>query len=72
MLCTISMSLNQLSSPRQKFLIEVPDELFMRHMMMYGAFKPDQLTDNEFLSCTVMGLRDSARFEGTIQRKGKK
>lgn len=76
MLCTISMSLNLLSGPRQKHLIEVPDELFMRHMMMYGKFMPEQLTDSEFLICTVLGMRDSIQYVGpaddTNQRKDKK
>ena len=45
-------------------MIEVPDELFMTHMMMYGDFKPEQLTDNEYRSCTMLGLQKSMKYVG--------
>ena len=76
MLCTISITMNSLGTGPQAYMIEVPDELFMRHTMMYGDFKPDQLTDNEFRSCTLLGLRSTMKYVGPAddtdnQRKDK-
>lgn len=79
MLCQISTTMGAAGGgPRNIYLIEVPDELFMRHMMMYGDFRPAQLSDSEYHSCTLIGLKKSARFVGASaadtdnQRKGKK
>ena len=66
MICQISIAMGQAGGgQRSIYLFEVPDELFIRHMMMYGDFQPAQLSDNEYRSCTVLGLRESAQFVST-------
>ena len=75
MLCVISIQASLNGNAVNKFVIEVPDELFMRHMMMYGEFKPEQLSDSEFRDCALLGLRDSIQYVGPAddnnQRKDK-
>lgn len=65
MLCRISVTHSVAGGTGEMFLIEVPDELFMRHMMMYGDFKPAQLSDNEYYSCTLLGAQKSMRYVGS-------
>lgn len=64
MLCTILIKAGITNNSGNKYLFDVPDALFMRHVMMYGEFKPEQLSDGEMYSCTLVGLRDTMKYAG--------
>ena len=67
MICTILIKASLNSNQVNKYLLDVPDALFMRHMMMFGKFNPDQLSDNELHSCTLLGLRDTMKYAGPAE-----
>lgn len=75
MLCVISIRASLNGNAVNKYVFAVPDEMFMRHVMMYGDFKPEELSDSEFRECALLGLRDSMKYVGPAddtdnQRKG--
>lgn len=67
MLCTILIKAHIGSNSVNKYLFDVPDALFMRHVMVYGEFKPEQLSDGEMYSCTLVGLRDTMKYVGSVE-----
>jgi len=69
MLCTIELTASVVSNTKSRHLINVPDELFMMHMAVYGTFKPAMLTDVELRDCTWLGLAPSMVYIGPAEEK---
>jgi hypothetical protein len=69
MLCTIELTDNILSNKKVRHIVDVPDELFMMHMAVYGTFKPAMLSDVELRDCTWIGLAPSMVYIGPAEEK---
>lgn len=57
MLCVIKLKDSMLSSsmPVISWVIDVPDNLYMAHMAMYGEFKFSMLADSEVRQLVFIG-----------------
>ena len=69
MLCTIELTDNILSNKKVRHIVDVPDELFMMHMAVYGTFKPAMLSGTELRDCTWIGVASTAKYIGPAEEQ---
>ena len=69
MLCTIELTESMLSSKKVRYIVNVPDELFMLHVAMYGEFRPATLTGEQLHDCTWIGIASTAKYIGPAEEQ---
>jgi hypothetical protein len=56
-------------SKTKVILLDVPDDVFMRRLALYGEFRPAEMTTEELAKCVFIGLPNTMKYIGPAEEK---